>query len=298
MNCIICGKELTEKQISKGQKVCSRSCSMKNYFSNIDNRKKLSSKVKKSFQNKEVREKHKLACKIWYEENCRNNDYLKNMSEGVKRAYQNKEVKQKMIKAVREALLEPNTNKKLRDSIKKAYKENPEYREKISKTTKEHWKDKNFRDKCSKGIKEAYKSKDLLTKINATKRKNNSFNTSKPEQLTKELLQQKFKNVQYQYKDERYPYLCDFYIPSLDLFIELNYHWTHYIEPYDKNNTEHQNILKFWKSKNSRFYDSAIDVWTKRDVEKLECFKKNSLNFKIFYSHKEFLNWFNTYKGD
>ena len=28
-------------------------------------------------------------------------------------------------------------------------------------------------------------------------------------------------------KYDRYPFACDFYISSLDLFIECNYHWTH-----------------------------------------------------------------------
>ena len=96
-----------------------------------------------------------------------------------------------------------------------------------------------------------------------------------------------------QYKDERYPFNCDFYVPSLDLFIECNYHWTHGKEPYNENNVEHQNILRLWKSKNSRFYDNAIETWTKRDVDKLKCFKTNNLNFKIFYSFEEFLDWFN-----
>ena len=30
-----------------------------------------------------------------------------------------------------------------------------------------------------------------------------------------------------QYKSDLYPFACDFYIPSLDLYIECNYHWTH-----------------------------------------------------------------------
>lgn len=34
-------------------------------------------------------------------------------------------------------------------------------------------------------------------------------------------------NVCPQYTSERYPFLCDFYIKPLDLYIELNLYWTH-----------------------------------------------------------------------
>ena len=55
-----------------------------------------------------------------------------------------------------------------------------------------------------------------------TKKKNNSFNvSSKEEQLFKLLLIQ-YPDVIRQYKSSDYPYSCDFYIPSLELYIELN----------------------------------------------------------------------------
>lgn len=58
-----------------------------------------------------------------------------------------------------------------------------------------------------------------------TKRKNNSFNSSKAEiQLQKKLVEVFGKcDVVRQYFDrERYPFKCDFYIKSIDLFIELH----------------------------------------------------------------------------
>ena len=52
-----------------------------------------------------------------------------------------------------------------------------------------------------------------------------------------------------QYKDERYPFSCDFYIKSKDLFIEIQYHYTHSIAPYDCSNKLHQELLERMKEK-------------------------------------------------
>ncbi len=65
----------------------------------------------------------------------------------------------------------------------------------------------------------------ILEKINNTKRANGTFNTSKPEDAIYKILLDNFgeEDVIRQYRDEcRYPFNCDFYIRSLDLFIELN----------------------------------------------------------------------------
>lgn len=56
-----------------------------------------------------------------------------------------------------------------------------------------------------------------------TKRRNNSFNTSSDEEVYYNYLLQHFEetDILRQYRDERYPFNCDFYIKSLDLFIEI-----------------------------------------------------------------------------
>lgn len=142
------------------------------------------------------------------------------------------------------------------------------------------WKDKEFVNKCQQ-------------KSYETKKRNKTLNVSKPENDLYIKLLTKFPNVIHHYKDERYPFVCDFYIPSKDLFIELNFHWTHGREHFDKNNKDHINILEKWKSKNTKFYKIAEEVWTKRDPLKLETFKKNNLNYKIFYNKNDFEEWFN-----
>ena len=73
---------------------------------------------------------------------------------------------------------------------------------------------------------EIHLSKELQEKTNKTKKLNHSFNSSKIETIYKNKLIEKFgiEDVIYQYMDERYPFNCDFYIKSLDLFIEINSH--------------------------------------------------------------------------
>lgn len=68
-------------------------------------------------------------------------------------------------------------------------------------------------------------SKEVLKKINETKTKNG--NKSGLELFMISLLNQY--NVTYieEYKKERYPYFCDFYLPDLDMFIEIHGHWFH-----------------------------------------------------------------------
>jgi hypothetical protein len=98
-------------------------------------------------------------------------------------------------------------------------------------------------------------------------------------------------DIERQYKSKLYPFACDFYIKSLDLYIEYNGNWTHGKESFDKDNLEHQSIVEAWKSKSTKFYKNAIYTWTDLDVRKLETFKKNNLNYKIFWNLEEVEDW-------
>ena len=74
-----------------------------------------------------------------------------------------------------------------------------------------------------------------IEKSKLTKMKNNSGTKSKSEDAFYKSLKITFNDVVRQYYDkERYPFNCDFYIPSIDLFIEYQGHPSHGIEPYDK----------------------------------------------------------------
>jgi hypothetical protein len=116
---------------------------------------------------------------------------------------------------------------------------------------------------------------DIQSRIIATKRQNGVLNTSSVEEHVKG-----FDDFESQYnKDARYPYLCDFYDKDRDLFIEVNASWTHGYHWYDAENDA--NTCKKWKakSKKSDYYANALDVFTKRDVEKRECARVNNLNY-------------------
>lgn len=150
------------------------------------------------------------------------------------------------------------------------------------------------------------KQQEIQRKIYDTKRKNGTLGTSNSEDIVYQLLIQKFdfNDVIHHYYDEkRYPFECDFYIKSLDLFIELNFYWTHGFEPFNKDNTKHQERLNNWikstqeinfKEQKKDGYKNAIYIWTIDDPNKLATFKRNNLNYRIFYNLEEFLDWFDT----
>lgn len=146
--------------------------------------------------------------------------------------------------------------------------------------------------------KDLFKDKEWVSKIvehrYKTERKNNSFGTSKPEDECYNSLLNKFKqeDIIRQYKSKLYPFKCDFYIKSLDLYIECHFYWTHCNEPFNVNNKYHKKLLEDMKNKNSTFYKNAIINWTIRDPLKLKTFQDNKLNYKIFYKKEEFNKWF------
>lgn len=187
----------------------------------------------------------------------------------------------------------------------KEYKDNfDKVKKKMEQTCLERYgvdcynKTQEFKDK----FKDKNYVNNILNKIYITKKKNNSFNTSKDEEEIYNLLLKRFNknDVFRNYKSELYPYKCDFYIKSLDLYIEYNGMWTHgwydnkCLGSFDKNNKEHQKILELWESKNTKFYKRAIDTWTRTDVNKLIISKQNKLNYKIFWNMEEFNEWYKT----
>lgn len=107
-----------------------------------------------------------------------------------------------------------------------------------------------------------------------------------------EYLQQKYIGVCRQYKSEKYPFFCDFYIPSKDLYIEYQGYWSHGNEAYIGTKEQNERV-KLWKAKNGPQYMKAIINWTKKDVLKRETAKKNKLNWIEFFNMDEFMEWYN-----
>ena len=119
-----------------------------------------------------------------------------------------------------------------------------------------------------------------------TKKKNNSFNKSKPEDRLAEYIWKYFPDMIRQYKSPQYPTSCDFYIPCIDTYIEYQGSWTHGKHPYVEN-TDDDNILKKWIEKETEFYKNAIHVWTVSDVKKRKIAKENNLKFYELWNEKD-----------
>ena len=146
----------------------------------------------------------------------------------------------------------------------------PETLEKIKATTKKKY-----------GVDYAMQDKTLASKHFEVRRQNGTLNTSSVEEYVNG-----FDDFESQYnKDARYPYLCDFYDKDRDLFIEVNASWTHGYHWYDAENDV--DICKKWKakSKKSDYYANALEVFTKRDVEKRNTARANNLNYVTLWDN-------------
>ena len=142
------------------------------------------------------------------------------------------------------------------------------------------------------------KKRHRIDTMNDTKRKNNSFNSSKPQEELKRHLISKYgiDNVICEYSDIRYPFNCDFYILSEDVFVELNQHFTHGPHPFDSSSAQDLETLNELKNKpqayinkegklKSSLYNRCIDVWTRRDPNKLAVALKNNIKLILIYPH-------------
>lgn len=111
------------------------------------------------------------------------------------------------------------------------------------------------------------------------------------EEMVYDMLIEKFGtgDVIYQYGvhpyDARYPYSCDFYIKSCDLFIELNTHYSHSDHWFDENNKADVLKVSQWES-GSKCYKKLIHQWTETDVKKRAFAKANHLKYLVFWDGK------------
>ena len=98
----------------------------------------------------------------------------------------------------------------------------------------------------------------------ATKKRNNSYlkHKSKYEQVIEKSLLEKYspEDIIYQYRDNNYPFVADFYIKSIDTYIEVNGNWTHGPHPFNANSKNDVELLDKWKekAKTSKYYQNAI----------------------------------------
>ena len=126
-----------------------------------------------------------------------------------------------------------------------------------------------------------------------TMKRNHTFNSSSTEEEFFLYIKSRFPKVIRQYKDKnRYPYFCDFYIPELDYFIELQGYYTHGKHPFDPNSNEDLQLIEYYKKKYGEDCQ-PITIWSIKDVEKRNCAKRNHLNFKEVWSLEDGKNFVN-----
>lgn len=145
---------------------------------------------------------------------------------------------------------------------------------------------------------------EIRNKILEKRAEHGNLTSSDHEKVLYELLVECFgvEDVLRNHKDGvRYPYFVDFYIPSRDLFIELNAdrsHGTHWYDETDEKDRER----KQWmldkaveldekrkpsdKTHKSRYWN-YVRVWTELDVEKRRCASKHGLNYLVFWDSKK-----------
>ena len=171
-------------------------------------------------------------------------------------------------------------------------KENSEIYQKISQTcinkfgVESPLKNKEVREKIKQtniqkyGVDNPLKNKEIWKKSqdnrqisSKSKLENNFLNYLK--------LKYESDDIITQYKSKEYPYYCDFYIKSINLYIEIQGHWTHNDHPFDINNLNDQQIMNIWctKSLSDKYYKNALNTWTIKDVEKRNTAIQNNLNY-------------------
>ena len=286
--CSVCKKEKRKWNGGLYNKYCSKKCSALENSAFKD-----AEKIKNAIYNKygvynvlslkETHEKAKRTKLLRYgDENYRNKEkFVETCIEryGCKCPAQNKEIRQKQ----KETLF----------SRYGGYFN----KEQVSKTMQERYGMKWF--VYSDKVKEMSHTKEALEKQFNTKKKNHTFNASKVEEKCYDILIEKYnkEDIIRQYKSNVYPFACDFYIKSKDIYIECNFHWTHNNHLYNKNNIKDLITKCRWKqnAKTSNFYLNAISTWTERDVNKYNTAKKNNLNYLVFYNEKDFKDYFSDY---
>lgn len=199
-----------------------------------------------AFQNPVIQEKARQKCLNKY---------------GVENPFQSKEVKEKIKQTLFQEYGVDHPSK------------SKEIRERAEQTCLKHH-----------GVRYYTQTSEYKEKSYNTKKINHSFNSSKIEEDFASWLTENNITFKRQYKSKKYPFACDFYFPNKDLYLEIQGNWTHGHHPYDPNNQDDQEVVNFWKSKGTEFYDNAIKVWTESDTLKRKVAKENDLNWVEIFS--------------
>lgn len=143
-------------------------------------------------------------------------------------------------------------------------------------------------------ITNAGNSREARKKANETMRKNGNY--SKAEDYFEQKLQELDIIYEKQYSSNKYPFPCDFYIPKIDAYIEINMYWSHGGHWFNKNNEKDIQTLQKWQEKakqGHKQYQNSIRVWTEKDILKKEIAEQNNLNYIVLWSYKDIDDFIN-----
>ena len=145
------------------------------------------------------------------------------------------------------------------------------------------------------GVPYAMQSNELKRKQHLSAKNNGHCCTSKFEEYAYQQLIDKFgtEDIIRQYNSYLYPFNCDFYIKSLDIYIEIQGSQFHHFHPFNENDINDIIELNKLKQKTGPQYKAMIDVWTVKDPNKRNIAKEHNLNFYEFYNKNEFDVWIN-----
>lgn len=267
--CALCGEKLRFRGIVRGYTKYCKHC----FFKAEETKEKIKATnlenlgVEWPTQSKTVREKWKLSSLEKY---------------GTEYPTQSDEIKEKVRQTSR------------RKYGKDYYAQTDEHKERYINTCMERYGVENYSQ--SEEYHQRYPG--LLKKRLKTMKEHKTFNSSKAENGLEVKLRELFPDLKAQYRSEQYPFKCDFYIPSLDLYIEYNGTWTHgykFFDKNDENDLARLNELKA-KTEKSKFYTTAIEIWTVRDVLKLETAIKNNLNYVAWFNEEQANDWIEAQK--
>lgn len=132
----------------------------------------------------------------------------------------------------------------------------------------------------------AMQCRKIVERMLESKRRNGTSSTSKPEEDLYLMLVRRFgeDDVIRQHVSEQYPSACDFYIPSRNMYIELNGCAQHSVHWFGRDGDDE--ILNLIAAKDTAWYDSVIDTWTRRDVAKRNIARENNLNYVVFWDDR------------
>ena len=188
---------------------------------------------------------------------------------------------------------DPEVLKRKNESFERRYGEgitNPfqseDVKRQIDRTNLERYGTKRYTQTKSYRMRVSSMHDEIEAKKKRTHFANSSFCDSKPETVAFNILRRKFPDLVRQYSSVEYPYSCDFFSKSENLYMEFNGTWTHGGHPFNPVDENDVKTLDEWRRKAEKndYYRNAIYTWTELDPRKMDTARKNGINLKVFWS--------------